>query len=105
MTVARARRQPRKLGDALSAAVEPIAPATLLGAVQSSWANAVGERVAAEATPVSERDGVVTVACRSGAWAQELDLLAGDITSKLRAELPAGADLRALRFSVAKHPD
>jgi predicted nucleic acid-binding Zn ribbon protein len=105
VSVARARRQPRKLGDALTAAVEPMAPATLLGAVQSAWPKAVGERVAAEATPVSERDGVVTVACRSASWAQELDLLAGEIASKLRSELPAGAQLQALRFSVAEPPD
>jgi predicted nucleic acid-binding Zn ribbon protein len=104
VSVARGRRQPRKLGEALTAAVEPMAPATLLGAVQSAWAGAVGERVAAEATPVSERDGVVTVACRSAAWAQELDLLAGEIVSKLRAELPETTDLQALRFTTAEAP-
>lgn len=104
MTVARARRQPRKLGEALPSAVEPMAPATLLGAVQSAWAGAVGERVAAEASPISERDGVVTVACRSSAWAQELDLLAGEVVSALRSELPAGTELRALRFTAAEPP-
>ena len=105
MSVARPRRQPRPLGAALEKAVEPLAPATLLGAVQSAWAGAVGERVAAEATPVAERDGVVTVACRSAAWAQELDLLGGEVASKLRAELPDGADLRGLRFSASENPD
>jgi predicted nucleic acid-binding Zn ribbon protein len=100
--MAPARRQPRRLAAAVQAAAEPLAPATLLGAVQSAWAGAVGERVAAEATPVAERDGVVTVACRTAAWAQELDLLAGEVTSKLRSELPAGADLRALRFTATE---
>ena len=100
--MAPARRQPRRLAAAVQAASEPLAPATLLGAVQSAWAGAVGERVAAEATPVAERDGVVTVACRTAAWAQELDLLAGEVTSKLRSELPAGADLRALRFTATE---
>lgn len=94
------RRQPRRLGAALQAAAEPLAPATLLGAVQSAWTGAVGERVAAEATPVAERDGVVTVACRTAAWAQELDLLAGEVVSKLRSEMPEGADLRGLRFTA-----
>lgn len=91
-------RQPRRLGVALAAAVEPLAPATPLGAVQSVWAVAVGERVAAEATPVSEREGVVTIACRSATWAQELELLSGKVLSQLRAELPEGVELRALRF-------
>ena len=96
------RRNPRPLGDALSAAIAPLAPDTLLGAVQSAWARAVGERLAAQATPVSERDGVITVACRSATWAQELDLLAAEILEKVRSELPEGADLQGLRFSVAQ---
>jgi predicted nucleic acid-binding Zn ribbon protein len=100
--VSRSRRQPRPLGDALSAAVQPLAPATPLGAVQGVWAAAVGERVAAEASPVAERDGVVTVACGSATWAQELDLLAGDVLGKLRSELPEGVDVTALRFTVSK---
>ena len=54
---------------------------------------------------MAERDGVVTVACRSAAWAQELDLLGGEVASKLRAELPDGADLRGLRFSASENPD
>jgi predicted nucleic acid-binding Zn ribbon protein len=94
------RRGPKPLGDALAAAVAPLAPATPLGAVQGLWAGAVGERVAAEAAPVAERDGVVTVTCRSSTWAQELDLLAGDVLGKLRAELPEGVEVTALRFTV-----
>jgi predicted nucleic acid-binding Zn ribbon protein len=34
-----------------------------------------GERFARAAEPVAERDGVITVACESAVWAQELDLL------------------------------
>ena len=98
--MARPRRQPRPLAAALAAAVAPVAPATLLGAVQGAWAAAVGERVAAEATPVGERDGVITVACRSASWAQELDLLGGEVAAKLRAELPESADFQGLRFTV-----
>jgi predicted nucleic acid-binding Zn ribbon protein len=96
------RRQPKPLGEALARAVQPLAPATPLGAVQGLWAGAVGERVAAEATPVAERDGVVTVACRSSTWAQELDLLSGEVLGKLRSELPEGVEVTALRFTVTK---
>lgn len=100
--MARARRCPRPIGAALSVAVEPLAPATLLAAVQRAWAPAVGERVAAEATPVAERDGVVTVSCRSATWAQELDLMAAEVLEKLRSGLPRGSDLRSLRFSASR---
>ena len=100
-----ARRQPRPLASALEAAIEPLAPATTLGAVQAAWPSAVGERLAAEASPVSEREGVVTVACRSATWAQELDLLGGEVLSKLRSELPPGVELAALRFTATEAPD
>ena len=77
------RRAPRPVSEAIRAAVEPIAPATPLAAVQSVWPDAVGEKIAAQTTPVSERDGVITVACRSATWAQELDLLAAQTLEKV----------------------
>ncbi|HZA57690.1 MAG TPA: DUF721 domain-containing protein [Solirubrobacterales bacterium] len=92
------RRNPRPLADALPSAIAPLAPDTLLGAVQAAWAGAVGERLAAQASPVSERDGVVTIACRSATWAHELDLLGGQVLEKVRSELPESDDLRGLRF-------
>ena len=79
-------------------------PATLLAAVQSAWPGAVGEAVAREATPVSERDGVVTVACRSATWAQELDLLGGQILEQVRQNLPDWAALEAIRFTASGDP-
>jgi hypothetical protein len=46
-----------------------------------------GAAVAAEAAPVGERGGLVTVACRSATWAQELDLLQLDLIERLNAEV------------------
>jgi len=99
------RRAPRPLAEAIEAAVGEVEPGTLLASVQTVWAGAVGEAIAAEATPVAERDGVVTVGCRSATWAQELDLLSDQILAQLRAELPSGASLGALRFNAAQDPD
>jgi predicted nucleic acid-binding Zn ribbon protein len=73
--------------------------------VQSAWAGAVGEAIAREATPVSERDGVVTVACRSATWAQELDLLGARILEQVRQNLPSGASVEGLRFTASGEPD
>jgi hypothetical protein len=59
--------------------------------------------VAAEAQPVSEREGVITVACSSAVWAQELALLAGDLREGLNTALGDGdeaARVRELRFVV-----
>jgi predicted nucleic acid-binding Zn ribbon protein len=98
------RRAPRPIGAALGAVVAGAEPATLLAAVQSAWPGAVGEAIAREATPVSERDGVVTVACRSATWAQELDLLGSQIGSQIRQDLPDGGAFRGLRFTAAGDP-
>jgi len=76
-----------------------IQPATPLAAVQRAWPDAVGDAVAREAQPVSERAGVVTVACRSAGWAQELDLMAPDLIERLNQV--AGTPLvRSLRCTA-----
>ena len=82
-----------------------MAPATLLAAVQSAWPAAVGEAIAREANPVAERSGVVTVACRSATWAQELDLLSESILGKIRHDLPPGTALEGFRFTASADPD
>jgi predicted nucleic acid-binding Zn ribbon protein len=80
-----------------------LAPATTLAGVQARWPEAVGPAIAEEAEPVSERDGIVTVACHSAVWAQELDLLGPDLAGRLNELLggPAGGGpVRGLRAVV-----
>jgi predicted nucleic acid-binding Zn ribbon protein len=72
--------------------------------VQAVWAEAVGERLAAEARPVSERAGTVVVACSDPVWAQELDLLQESLLASLRERL-GKASPAALRFRVGKDDD
>jgi predicted nucleic acid-binding Zn ribbon protein len=81
------RLAPRHLAGALGDAVEAATPAGLLARVQGSWAETAGPAVAAASQPVSEREGVVTVACESAVWAQELELLKGDLERRLDARL------------------
>jgi predicted nucleic acid-binding Zn ribbon protein len=101
-----AQRQPRPLVAALRQARSDVAPATLLAAAQSAWLRAAGARVAAEAEPVAERDGVVTIACRSATWAQELDLLGPELLERLNEALsaagwePQASTVKALRFTA-----
>ena len=94
------RRAPRPLADAIGAARQQVAPQTLLAAVQSAWPAAAGPAIAKEANPVSERDGVVTVACRSATWASELQLLEGELREKIGAELPENTPFAGLRFTA-----
>jgi predicted nucleic acid-binding Zn ribbon protein len=97
------RRAPRPAGNALRAALDRAAPKTRLAAVQAVWEEAVGDRLAAAAQPVSERDGTVVVACSDPVWAEELDLMGEQLLTRLRERLGEQAP-RDLRFRV-KDPD
>lgn len=107
------RRSPRPLGSAIRPARERSRPKTPLAAVQGVWPGVAGPAVAAEAEPVAEREGLVTVACRSATWAQELDLLQSELLGRLnQALLEAAAgepahSVRALRFTAdaPRHKD
>ena len=97
------RMAPRPLRRALDEALDRAAPAGLLASVQALWPEVAGAVVAEESAPVSERQGTVTVACRSAVWAQELELLAGDLTDRLNTRIGAaagGSGVTALRFVV-----
>jgi predicted nucleic acid-binding Zn ribbon protein len=80
------RRGPRPVAEALAAVTDRLAPATLLAEVQRAWPQAAGV-FAGQARPVAERAGVVTVACASAVWAQELDLLAPRVVAALNERL------------------
>ena len=95
------RLAPRPLRLALERTTASAAPASLLASVQSVWAEVAGTAVAEEAEPVSERDGVVTIACRSAVWAQELELLGRDLEGRLGARLEGSAKGVKLRFRTA----
>jgi predicted nucleic acid-binding Zn ribbon protein len=93
------RRAPRPAAGAFKEALARVAPKTPLAAIQSAWSSAVGEQLAAVATPVSERDGTLTVECADAVWAQELDLMQEPLLERLRSEVGEQAP-EALRFRV-----
>jgi predicted nucleic acid-binding Zn ribbon protein len=80
----------RPLAPALERVRDELAPHTLLAATQRAWAEAVGETIAREARPMSERGGVLTISCSASVWAQELDLMAPLILERLNAALRGG---------------
>ena len=98
------RLAPRPLSTALDQVIPAVAPDTLLARVQAAWPAVAGARLAEAAAPVSERDGVVTVACESGVWAQELELLAPDLLSALEGAL-GDRSVTKLRFVVGSAPN
>jgi predicted nucleic acid-binding Zn ribbon protein len=92
------RPGPRPFAPALERAADHLMPQTLLAEVQRAWPAVAGSRLTVAAEPVSERDGVVTVACGSAVWAQELDLLSERVVTALNERLgrPAVRRLRAV---------
>jgi predicted nucleic acid-binding Zn ribbon protein len=92
------RRAPRPLGFALDDLARELAPATVLADVQRAWPDVAGPVIAAEASPVSERAGVLTIACSSSVWASELDLMGPALAGRLNEALgrPAVERLRCV---------
>ena len=98
------RRTPRSASLALHDVLDQRAPRTLLAAVQSEWERVCGAAISAESQPVAEREGVITVACRSATWAQELDLMQESLLARLNAAL-SERRVEGLRFTAdgARH--
>lgn len=90
------RAGPRPVSVALDGMIDRLAPPTALAAIQRAWPDAAG-RFADFSEPVSERDGVVVVACDSSVWASELDLMSELVVAKLNDALgrPAVTRLKA----------
>lgn len=94
------RRGPRPVATALAPLREAWTPATPLAEIQAVWSEAVGPAIAAEARPVAERGGVVTVSCSSSVWAQELDLMSAAVVEAVNGRLSgrsSGGRVTALR--------
>jgi predicted nucleic acid-binding Zn ribbon protein len=90
------KHAPRSLSVALERLASSLEPATPLARVQKIWEAAVGPAIAAAARPSAEHDGVLTVTCSAAVWAQELDLMSGDLVSRLNTALD-GDVVRELR--------
>lgn len=94
------RRAPRPLAAAIGRVAQGLEPPTLLARAQACWAEAVGELVNEEAQPVSERDGELTVACRSSVWAEELKMMGPELRDRLNAAL-GDEPVSELRFTAS----
>jgi len=94
------RREPRRIAAAVRSVAGQAAPPTTLAQVQSCWEDVAGAAVVAAARPLSEHDGVLTIACESSSWAHELELLSRDLLARLNEAVqePSTGRLRALRF-------
>jgi predicted nucleic acid-binding Zn ribbon protein len=90
---------PRKLGEAFERFNADRAPQTLLAEVQAAWPSVSGPQISSRCEPVAEREGRVTIACESGPWAQELELMGDELRARIDAAIGAGR-VTSLRFTA-----
>ncbi|MEU7763700.1 DUF721 family protein [Nocardia sp. NPDC049190] len=73
------------------------------GMVFGRWSGVVGEDIAAHATPVTLKDGVLGIAAESTAWATQLRMLQGQILAKINAAVGHGV-VTSLKISGPAAP-
>jgi predicted nucleic acid-binding Zn ribbon protein len=76
-----------------------LAKADLIG----SWAELVGVETAEHSTPVGSEDGLLTVECDSTAWATQLRLMRGQITTSIAQRFP-DAGIESIKFNGPNAP-
>ncbi|HEX4058656.1 MAG TPA: DciA family protein [Galbitalea sp.] len=100
-----AGRDPRGIDDILDGLstrlgwTSPLARAELL----ASWAELAGEETALHSEPVAIEDGVLTVRCDSTAWATQLRMMRGQITTSIAQRFP-DAGIESVKFDGPNAP-
>ena len=94
------RRAPVPVSGAVEALARTLEPLTPLAVLQRAWDDAVGPVFAANAKPVSERGGVLTVQCSGATWAQELTLMAPAVIAELNTRVET-VEVTELRCTAA----
>src|SRR5215470_7331474 len=84
--MARPRRPPRRVDDALRQVLQRIDPERRVELFRV-WASEVGAAVAARAQPQAFRDGVLSVRVSSASWMQELQFAKEEIRTRLNQRL------------------
>jgi len=73
------------------------------GELFSNWKDLVGDRVAESSFPEDLSRGVLTVRCKSTAWATQLRLMGNEILAKIAERLP-DLEVKEVRFIGPQAP-
>lgn len=63
----------------------------------ASWSELVGEETAEHSSPIGIDDGILTVQCDSTAWATQLRLMRGQVTTEIARRFP-DAGIESVKF-------
>ena len=98
-------RDPKGLGSVLDNLTADLGWSGTLAKSQLlvSWAEVVGEDIAARTNPVAIEDNTLTVACESTAWATQLRLMSSDILTKILQRFP-DSEVTSIRFQGPNAP-
>lgn len=99
------QRDPQPLGRATQdlAKTRGWTPRVAEGTVFAQWPAVVGEQIAEHATPTALRDGVLSVAAESTAWATQLRMVQAQLLAKIAAAVGDGV-VTALRITGPTAP-
>ncbi len=78
-------------------------PRVAEGAVFAQWSQVVGDQIAEHAQPTSLRDGVLTIAAESTAWATQLRMVQAQVLAKIAAAVGEGV-VTSLRITGPTAP-
>jgi predicted nucleic acid-binding Zn ribbon protein len=98
-------RDPRGIDDILEGLTtrlgwnSSLAKAELL----ASWAELAGAETSLHSEPVGIEDGILTVRCDSTAWATQLRLMRGEITTSIARRFP-DAGIQSVKFDGPNAP-
>jgi predicted nucleic acid-binding Zn ribbon protein len=73
------------------------------GELFANWREIVGDKVAENSFPEDLSKGVLTVRCKSTAWATQLRIMGADILTKINNQLPA-LEVKEVRFIGPQAP-
>ncbi|MCB0934759.1 MAG: DUF721 family protein [Mycobacterium sp.] len=99
------RRDPQPFGSAAKelAASRGWSPRVAEGTVFAQWPAVVGEQIAEHAEPTALRDGVLSVAAESTAWATQLRMVQAQLLAKIAAAVGDGV-VTALKITGPAAP-
>lgn len=98
-------RDPQTLGSATAALARTRGWSGRVaeGAVFGQWEQVVGDQIAAHAIPSSLREGVLTIAAESTAWATQLRMVQTQVLAKIAAAVGDGV-VKSLRITGPTAP-
>jgi len=73
------------------------------GELFANWLEIVGDKVAENSFPEDLNKGILTIRCKSTAWATQLRIMGADILAKIDAKLPA-LEIKEVRFIGPQAP-